>query len=91
MERYYFTFGVSHKYGGHYVVIEGIDWEDARSKMFKLFGREWAFQYTETEWKENERIAKQEGRTVETELTDLIPNCMKTETSDFDREEEFYC
>lgn len=91
MEKYYFTFGVSHKYGGHYVVIEGTDYDDARSKMFKMFGNKWAFQYTEQQWKDNEQLAKQEGRTIETELTDYIPYNKNIEKSDFDREEEFYC
>ena len=91
MERYYFTFGYDHKYSGHYVVIEGTDYDDARDRMFGLFGKEWAFQYTEEMWKENERLAKESGRKIETELTDFNP-CVSTSCqSNFDREEEFYC
>lgn len=45
-KNYIFTFGVGHKYGGHYVKIRGT-YENAREEMFERFGKSWAFQYEE--------------------------------------------
>jgi hypothetical protein len=33
-----------------YVIIEADDREEARAKMLNLFGRDWAFQYSEKEF-----------------------------------------
>ena len=46
-----FTFGYGQKHEGHYVKIYGT-YEKAREMMFKLYGQEWAFQYTTAEWKD---------------------------------------
>ena len=45
MIKQIFTFGYAQKYQHHYVVIEGKDRNDCRSKMFAIFGKKWAFQY----------------------------------------------
>ena len=49
--KYYFTFGVGSPLGKHYHVIEADSEKEAREEMFRLFGNEWAFDYTEQEWK----------------------------------------
>ncbi len=53
MKKYYFTFGQSHAYayGGRtfdkdcVVEIEAENKDDAREKMFEIFGAKWSFQY----------------------------------------------
>lgn len=52
MKKYYFTFscGVSDPYRNCYTVIEAKSYETARELMFKKYGNQWAFQYTEDEW-----------------------------------------
>lgn len=50
-KKFYFTFGVGDPIHAHkYVVIESDNYEKARSKMFKLFGSNWAFDYPEDKW-----------------------------------------
>ena len=44
-----FTFGCGQPLGGKCVKIEGT-YEEARDKMCAQFGKEWAFQYSNTEW-----------------------------------------
>lgn len=53
MERYYFTFGVGidKPHRNCYHVIEADSYEAARDEMFRDFGQDWAFQYSEEEWK----------------------------------------
>ena len=46
-----FTFGYGQKHQGKYVGIYGT-YESARQKMFERYGSEWAFQYSEQEWKD---------------------------------------
>ena len=48
-KNWIFTFGVGQPYEGHYVKIYGT-FAQARDEMFRRFGREWAFQYSEEEW-----------------------------------------
>lgn len=47
-----FTFGCGQKHAGHYVRIFGT-YEGARKLMFDKYGAEWAFQYSEEEYKES--------------------------------------
>ena len=49
-QRYYFTFGSAHGWGGRYIVFTGKDENEAREKMFKHFGPKWAFCYDEEHW-----------------------------------------
>ena len=46
-----FTFGCGQKHAGKCVRIKGT-YADAREKMFRLFGKEWSFQYSATQWEE---------------------------------------
>lgn len=50
---WYFTFGCGQKHQGHYVKIYG-SFLLAREEMCKRYGSEWAFQYSEKEWKDME-------------------------------------
>lgn len=50
-QYWYFTFGCGQKHGGHYVKIYGT-YASAMGEMFKRFGEEWCFQYSEEEWLE---------------------------------------
>lgn len=48
---YYFTFGCNHVHDGqlmadYWVEIHGTD-EEARDKMFELYGEKWSMQYSE--------------------------------------------
>ena len=53
--RWIFTFGYGQQHQGKYVKISGT-FGEAREKMFKKYGPEWAFQYSEEEWEKWERI-----------------------------------
>ena len=46
-----FTFGYGQQREGMYVGIYGT-FDSARRKMFERYGSEWAFQYSEQEWKD---------------------------------------
>lgn len=46
---YIFTFGVGQRHSGHYVKFYGT-YEETREQMFAKYGREWAFQYSESQW-----------------------------------------
>lgn len=52
MKKWYFTFGcgIDEPYRNCYTVIEAESYEKAREEMVRLFGRSWAFQYSEEEW-----------------------------------------
>lgn len=45
-----FTFGYGQQHEGMYVRIYGT-LNSARRKMFERYGSEWAFQYSEREWR----------------------------------------
>lgn len=45
-----FTFGCGQQHEGMYVRIYGT-LNSARRKMFERYGSEWAFQYSEREWR----------------------------------------
>lgn len=45
-----FTFGSGQQHAGHYVKIRGT-YGGAREKMFEKYGKDWAFQYSEEEWR----------------------------------------
>lgn len=57
MKNFYFTFGVGTTYASRYVVIAADTYEDARNEMFARFGTNWAFQYTEKEWVDEDGIS----------------------------------
>ena len=44
-----FTFGDGQKHEGRFVKVKG-GFLEARSKMIAKYGRNWAFQYSETVW-----------------------------------------
>lgn len=46
-----FTFGFGQPLQGHFVRFSGT-YAEARDKMIKNFGTEWAFQYSQEEWDE---------------------------------------
>lgn len=64
---WYFTFGCGQKHAGHYVRIYGTE-ADARSEMFRRYGKEWAFQYSEDAWLDMECRRGQLPYPLETEL-----------------------
>lgn len=53
MKKYYFTFGcgLDMPYRNCYHVIEADSYEAARDEMVNCFGLDWAFQYSEEQWK----------------------------------------
>lgn len=51
-DEHYFTFGQAHKYSGHHQVIFSDSPEAAEEKMFEVYGRNWAFQYTKKQWEQ---------------------------------------
>lgn len=50
IQRFYFTFGFSHRHHNRFVVIDAVDWEAARGEMLARYGREWGFQYDDSMW-----------------------------------------
>ena len=49
-QKHYFTFMYEqHELHNKYVCMEG-DWMHSRMEMFKYFGDQWAFQYTQEEF-----------------------------------------
>ncbi len=53
-EEWIFTFGSGQQNDGCFVRIPGT-WGEAREKMIKKYGLEWAFQYSADEWEDWER------------------------------------
>ena len=51
MEKYYFTFLMSDTAHCRCYHVEEGNYEEARHKMVQLYGTNWAFQYSEEEWK----------------------------------------
>ena len=53
MKRYYFTFGCGSDDANRncYHIETAESYEKAREKMVEKFGVDWAFQYTEDDWK----------------------------------------
>ena len=51
LKTFYFTFGGGQTHQGHYQPIMAIDSKRARNKMVEIYGREWAFDYNEEQWK----------------------------------------
>lgn len=64
----YFTFGIGHEFAGHVQPIKADSPEAARQKMFEVYGKKWAFQYSEDEYLK----ARQEGYARETLLEPII-------------------
>ena len=60
MEKYYFTFGFSHKQANGFYVIKAKNSEQARKKMFEKFGVKWAFQYDKDTWFDKDGVSQQE-------------------------------
>ena len=52
-QNWIFTFGYGMKNAGHYVKIYGT-YGEARNEMFRRYGDNWAFQYTEKQFNGNE-------------------------------------
>lgn len=50
MPQFIFTFGIGDHYWNRYAVIDAPDSDIAREKMIEIFGKNWAFQYTEQEF-----------------------------------------
>lgn len=48
---WYFTFGLDHPFANYVQPINGSS-EEARLRMFQVYGRNWGFQYTEAEMKD---------------------------------------
>lgn len=65
---YYFTFGQGQAHEGHYVKVIAPNSDIARDTMIEKFGRAWAFQYNEDEWRAFEEKANDADFPIETEL-----------------------
>lgn len=51
LRNWYFTFGVGHPTNAKkYVRIMSRNYEDARQRMFDVYGANWAFDYSEEDW-----------------------------------------
>lgn len=66
-ETWVFTFGCGQRHAGHFVRLSGTH-DEAREKMFRLFGEEWCWQYSEEQWAECLKRAKDRGIAPEREL-----------------------
>lgn len=53
MNKYIFTFGQQHHLSNRHQVIYASYPDTAANKMFKIHGREWAFQYSEEVWEQS--------------------------------------
>lgn len=51
MYKYYFTFGGWHLFAKYYLIIEAKSEDSARDYMFDKLGTNWAFSYTEEDWR----------------------------------------
>ena len=51
MSKYYFTFLMSDSPRRMCYHVEEGSYEEARNKMVAKYGTDWAFQYSEEEWK----------------------------------------
>jgi len=60
MKKFYFTFGFGQKHEGGFHVIQAYGWGAARTLMNKRFGKNWAFQYTERLWYNEEGVSQEE-------------------------------
>ena len=67
LEVWIFTFGCGQEHEGHYVTFSG-DFNEARYKMIAEYGVEWAFQYSQVEWNDYVKKARDKGYPIETEL-----------------------
>lgn len=52
MQKFIFTFGLGTPLKKRCQPIIANNMEDARAKMFEIYGSNWAFGYTESEWNE---------------------------------------
>lgn len=66
-----FTFGCGQPNAGHFVRIKGT-FEDAREEMFRRYGKHWAYQYSEAQWKDwcDKCIAQGGANWIEKELVE---------------------
>ena len=53
-EKWYFTFGRTHKLSGFVKVVKASGFIEARDIMCKEYGTDWAFQYSKKEWEDME-------------------------------------
>lgn len=51
MNKWYFTFGCNQAFKGYCQVVLADSFEEAREKMCNVYGIKWAFQYSESQWK----------------------------------------
>lgn len=65
-QKWYFTFGFGQEHENCFTVIEGT-YEEARDKMFKIYGDKWAFQYSEKQWFNEQGVSQQ----MEYNLTEI--------------------
>lgn len=53
MNKYYVTYGNNTKQANNFSVVDGTSMSDARETLFERIGANWAFVYSEVQWKEN--------------------------------------
>lgn len=71
-EKFVFTFGMSHKHSGNYIIIFAKSFLSAREIMFQHYERKWAFQYTAEEWEKAVADSASRGQTLENSLNNII-------------------
>jgi hypothetical protein len=49
-QTWYFTFGSGQPNANRFFVVRDATCDEARDKMFHTFGKEWGFQYDDTDW-----------------------------------------
>lgn len=78
MDKHIFTFGQHHEYCDRHQIIFANEPEKAEDKMFEVYGRNWAFQYTEKQWEKS----KSEGFFLKSEPLEPI-YCGKMDFEEF--------
>lgn len=66
--KFMFTFGVNHKLKSKYQPITAINESLARSAMFRVYGSNWSFCYSEEEFNQ----LKEQGRFLDLEPLETI-------------------
>lgn len=68
IKKFIFTFGCGQENAGYYQEIYAKNSDEAREKMFEMYGDKWAFQYTEEDWERNKERAVQNHYPIERKL-----------------------
>lgn len=53
--KFYVTYGFNTLQRSNFSVVHGVDYDDARRKVFSVAGNQFAFMYDEAEWQAKDR------------------------------------